>query len=89
MRRVLSQTVLLLLVFSLTAFSGGKFNVVTEIEEAQGFASLFEGTFQGLNRHFVNYRQNDSGNVVPRSGRSTRPCRPPTPRPRAAAISAR
>lgn len=64
MRRVLSQTVLLLLVFSITAFSGGKFNVVTEIEEAQGFVSLFDGTFQGLNRHFVNYKQNDSGNVV-------------------------
>lgn len=37
---------------------------LTDIEEAQGFHSLFDGTLRSFNDHFVNYRQGDSGNVV-------------------------
>jgi hypothetical protein len=39
-------------------------NVLTEVEEAQGFTSLFDGTLRSFNDHFVNYRKQDSTNVT-------------------------
>ncbi|MDB5104470.1 MAG: hypothetical protein JWP91_2159 [Fibrobacteres bacterium] len=39
-------------------------NVLSEVEEAQGFVSLFDGTLGSFNSHFVNYRKLDSTNVV-------------------------
>ena len=44
--------------------SAGANNALTEVEEAQGFASLFDGTLASFNRNFVNYRKLDSTNVA-------------------------
>jgi hypothetical protein len=39
-------------------------NQLTSVEEAQGFASLFDGSLRSFNDHFVNYRMQDSTNVA-------------------------
>ncbi len=39
-------------------------NKLTEVEDAQGFVSLFDGSLKSFNDNFVNYRKQDSTNVV-------------------------
>lgn len=39
-------------------------NALTEVEEAQGFISLFDGSLHSFNQFFVNYRKLDSTNVA-------------------------
>ena len=39
-------------------------NVLSEVEEAQGFSSMFDGTLKSFNNNFVNYRKLDSTNVA-------------------------
>jgi len=39
-------------------------NVPNEIEQAQGFVSMFNGTREGFQRNFVNFKWGDTMNAV-------------------------
>ncbi len=47
-----------------TRAEGQGASALSEIERAQGFVSMFDGTREDFQKHFVTYKQGDTGNVV-------------------------
>lgn len=63
MQKPIHMTAILIAAWSAMA-AAETVNALSEVEEAQGFTSLFDGSLQSFNANFVNYRKQDSANVA-------------------------